>query len=505
MALSVGFIQKWGQEAMCNGSLPAGVWGASKATLLLPGAGQGFECPGAHWTHRTASGQHQPSRGGQSLPGRVCWDSASPCCPYSPARFLFSGTREALRCPRNSLGARTPCASRLLCLKTLPVLIILCLPLPVTSEIRKHQVSLLLLPQSDFSPGCGGLVVRVVGCARGKCSVLAGSRAVLAAWCGISRSVGGGLKSRAGQVPGCTRMCEPQGCQLPAVSQGTVRQVSVIRFLQSDRRSLRACLYLSAWCWRHLWICGIMTFALMGKFICSALFFFLSGAQLHRCFNIILQIPTFLSFCSGTSSSGSIVSFAVSSALPSLLCQHRLLLGPFHFSKMLFSPRIFVWFSSPSLFEGLSLMRFLSTHPERAFSSVHGEGDSCSFCWRLGLPRYQPSWIILPFQMAPVLISETQSIPPNGVDFFLFAETGWLKLPTVVWVWAVAPATAIAFSFILVSGQLAVWEGLTHRRACHLLVCLQWSHPSLPASCPVAAIALNGPLLLRTGKTGGFL
>lgn len=98
-----------------------------------------------------------------------------------------------------------------------------------------------------------------------------------------------------------------------------------------------------------------MTFALMGKFICSALFFFLSGAQLHRCFNIILSIPTFLSFCSGTSSSGSIVSSAVSSALPSLLCHHRLLLSPFHFSKMLFSSRIFIWFSFPSLFKGLSL------------------------------------------------------------------------------------------------------------------------------------------------------
>ena len=31
-----------------------------------------------------------------------------------------------------------------------------------------------------------------------------------------------------------------------------------------------------------------MTFALMGKFIFSALFFFLSGAQLHGCFSIIL-------------------------------------------------------------------------------------------------------------------------------------------------------------------------------------------------------------------------
>ena len=32
---------------------------------------------------------------------------------------------------------------------------------------------------------------------------------------------------------------------------------------------------------------------------------------------------------------------------------------------------------------------------------------------------YQPSLLILPFEMAQVLISETHCIPPNGVDFFL--------------------------------------------------------------------------------------
>ena len=33
-----------------------------------------------------------------------------------------------------------------------------------------------------------------------------------------------------------------QGCQLPAVSQGTVGQVSIVRFPWLDRLSLRACL-----------------------------------------------------------------------------------------------------------------------------------------------------------------------------------------------------------------------------------------------------------------------
>lgn len=79
-------------------------------------------------------------------------------------------------------------------------------------------------------------MVRAVG-REGETQGPAGSWAVLAARRGLSRSVGGGLEPRAGQVPGCTRMCEPQGCQLPAVSQGTVRQVSVIRF-----QTVSACL-----------------------------------------------------------------------------------------------------------------------------------------------------------------------------------------------------------------------------------------------------------------------
>ena len=46
-----------GQEGLCNGPSPAGGRGASAATLLLPGAGQGFEC----WGHVGPTRPHQGS------------------------------------------------------------------------------------------------------------------------------------------------------------------------------------------------------------------------------------------------------------------------------------------------------------------------------------------------------------------------------------------------------------------------------------------------------------
>ena len=83
--------------------------------------------------------------------------------------------------------------------------------------------------------------MRVVGCARGTCSVLQAAGLVVA-WCSLSSSVGGGLEPWPVRAPGCMRTCEQQGYQLPAVSPGAGGQASVGRFLWLDRPSLCACL-----------------------------------------------------------------------------------------------------------------------------------------------------------------------------------------------------------------------------------------------------------------------
>lgn len=58
-----------------------------------------------------------------------------------------------------------------------------------------------------------------------------------------------------------------------------------------------------------------------------------------------------------------------------------------------------------------------------------------------------------PFETAQVLVSEARSLPPHGVDSFLSAQLGWLRLPAVVSVWAAAPVMVAPFSSVLASGS----------------------------------------------------
>lgn len=60
---------------------------------------------------------------------------------------------------------------------------------------------------------------------------------------------------------------------------------------------------------------------------------------------------------------------------------------------------------------------------------------------------------VFPFETAQVLVSEARSLPPHGVDSFLFAQIGWPTLPAVVSVWAAAPVTVAPFSSVLASGS----------------------------------------------------
>lgn len=99
--------------------------------------------------------------------------------------------------------------------------------------------------------------------------------------------------------------------------------------------------------------------------------------------------------------------------------------------------------------------------------------------------------------MHPFLLSGFWYIPPNDVGVFLFLQKnrfGWLKLQTVFWVWAVAQITVhLVLSWF--TGQPEIWAEFTHRIVRRLLcLYLYWGYPSLPASFPVAVIALNSVL-----------
>ena len=76
--------------------------------------------------------------------------------PPPTPRFLSGDTREALRCPRDSLGARTPGASRRPRLKTLPVLIILCLPLPSPQKLENIKFLFYFCLRALSHLGVGG-------------------------------------------------------------------------------------------------------------------------------------------------------------------------------------------------------------------------------------------------------------------------------------------------------------------------------------------------------------
>ena len=81
--------------------------------------------------------------------------STPPTPPHTP-RFLSGDTREALRCPRASLGARTPGTSRQRCLKTLAVLIILCLPLPSPQKLENIKFLFYFCLRALSHLGAGG-------------------------------------------------------------------------------------------------------------------------------------------------------------------------------------------------------------------------------------------------------------------------------------------------------------------------------------------------------------
>ena len=84
-----------GQEGLCNGPSPAGGRGASAATLLLPGAGQGFECWGHVGPTRPHQGSASPPEGvGLSLDVCAGTQLLHPPTPHThPDSFLVTPGR----------------------------------------------------------------------------------------------------------------------------------------------------------------------------------------------------------------------------------------------------------------------------------------------------------------------------------------------------------------------------------------------------------------------------
>lgn len=222
-----------GQEGLCDRPPPERGRGASTAALLVPGAGRGFECPGAQWAHTTASGKRQPSRGRRSLPGRVCWDSAPPPAPGLPS----GDPGRPCEAPRRCLQATV--------FEPHPVLVMLCPPLPPPQKLENIEFLFYFCLRMLSHLGPGGWCE-----SRGVCK---GSWAALVARCSLSSSVGGGLEPWAVQVPGCIRICEQQGCQLPAASSEPGDGWAGLRHpLSVVGPTVSACLslYVPAWCWR---------------------------------------------------------------------------------------------------------------------------------------------------------------------------------------------------------------------------------------------------------------
>lgn len=149
LARSVGFVQTRGRRACVTGHLQKGDAGASTAALLLPGAGQGFECPGTLGPHDRSQGKRQPSRGRWSLPGRVCGDQPPPPDTRTPS----GDPGRPCEAPRLRRGQDSCCFQA----NVFETPSRACDALPAFMPPRKLEniEFLLLLPQNAFSPGCG--------------------------------------------------------------------------------------------------------------------------------------------------------------------------------------------------------------------------------------------------------------------------------------------------------------------------------------------------------------
>lgn len=166
---------------------------------------------------------------GHSGPTRPRQGSASPPEGVGLSLDVCAGTQLPPPAPGLPSGdPGRPCEAPRRCLQATvfephPVLVMLCPPLPPPQKLENIEFLFYFCLRMLSHLGAGGWCE-----SRGVCK---GSWAALVARCSLSSSVGGGLEPWAVQVPGCIRICEQQGCQLPAVSQGTAGQVSVIRFL----------------------------------------------------------------------------------------------------------------------------------------------------------------------------------------------------------------------------------------------------------------------------------
>ena len=152
--LSVGFVQTPGRRACVMGHRRQGDVEPLQLLFSCREQARGSNAGGTLDPHDRV--REAPALQRVSVSPWTCGLGLSFSTPPPTPRFLSGDTREALRCPRDSLGARTPGASRRPRLKTLPVLIILCLPLPSPQKLENIKFLFYFCLRALSHLGVGG-------------------------------------------------------------------------------------------------------------------------------------------------------------------------------------------------------------------------------------------------------------------------------------------------------------------------------------------------------------